>query len=70
MTKFGAWMKYYRNRLGMTQKDLAQRVGVSEFAISTYENNRRTPSFKVLDKLAFALDVPIQELASKMEDKV
>lgn len=68
MTKFGIWLKYYRNQLGKTQETLAREVGVRKQTISLYEHGAIKPSLQVLGNLAFALDVPVQELAAKMEE--
>lgn len=43
-----------RQRANLTQVQLAVRAGVTQSVISTYENNRREPSFAVLHRLLVA----------------
>lgn len=47
---------------GLTQQELADRVGCTRFAISRYVNNNRTPSEKMLQKLADGLGVSVNEI--------
>lgn len=55
-------IKYKRVILNMTQKDLSDKVGVSQAALSKYELGESTPSVKVLKKLAKALNCTVDEL--------
>ena len=43
--QLGPYIKSRRNNLGMTQKQLAKKVGVTDVTISRYENGKREPSF-------------------------
>ncbi|MFJ3384489.1 MULTISPECIES: helix-turn-helix domain-containing protein [unclassified Curtobacterium] len=43
-----------RHRAELTQVQLAQRAGVTQSVISTYENGRREPSLAALQRLLFA----------------
>jgi len=43
-----------RTRGGMTQAELAQRVGTSQATISAYENGRKQPSVATLERLLAA----------------
>lgn len=54
----------------MTQMVLAQRVGVAQGVISDIENGRCYPSFKLLVKLARALECSMDELVDLSEDSV
>ena len=42
----------------MTQKELAERCGMSQNALVTLEKNRSHPSMETIKKLLAALDVP------------
>lgn len=55
-------LKQLRKARGLTQKDLAKRVGITQQAIARYEAQERTPSLRVLKRLAKALDVDMVEL--------
>ena len=41
---FGAELRYYRTRAGMSQKDLAPRANVSHDVISKIETGERPPA--------------------------
>ena len=53
---------YYREKRGLTQRELADKVGVSPGAIGQYETAKRNPSIEVVFRLATALDVTVSEL--------
>ena len=46
-----------RTRLGLTQEQLAQRIGTTQSAISRLESGRAKPSLNLLIKVAEALEV-------------
>lgn len=52
MVNFGNTLKELRQKAGMTQKDLAAKVGVTKSVISYYELSERSPSPEILIKLA------------------
>ena len=52
MVNFGNMLKELRQKAGMTQKDLASKVGVTKSVISYYELSERSPSPEMLMKLA------------------
>ena len=58
----GKRIAYHRKRLGMTQEQLAQRVGVSAQAVSKWENNLSCPDITLLPQLARLFDVTTDEL--------
>jgi putative transcriptional regulator len=55
-------LKAERERLGLTQAALAERVGVSRKTINTVENGVFIPSTLLALKLAAALDRPVEAL--------
>lgn len=57
MKTFGNMMKRYREELGLTQAELAKRVGISRPAISMYEGGLREPDFETEEKICLALGV-------------
>lgn len=63
----GSRIKKYRKRLKITQKQLADMVGISVNYLAMLEKDRRNASAIVLRKLARELGVEIEEL--KMGDE-
>lgn len=51
-----------RSERGMTQKELARRLGVSPSTVGMYEQGRRSPDHTVLTRLASVLDCSTDEL--------
>jgi len=49
-----ALIKAVRRRQGLTQADLARRMGTSQPVISAYEHGRRDPTYQTLRKLVEA----------------
>lgn len=55
-------LKEQRAGLGLTQAELAERVGVTRKTVNTVENGVFTPSTTLALKLAAALNVPVEQL--------
>jgi putative transcriptional regulator len=55
-------LKQQRERLGLTQAELAGVVGVSRKTVNTVENGVFTPSATLAIKLAQALGLSVEEL--------
>ena len=55
-------LKERRTGLGLTQAELAEKVGVTRKTVNTVENGVFTPSATLAIKLAQALSVPVEEL--------
>ena len=58
----GKRIKYYRERQGLDQRDVAQAVGISSNAVSNWENGRARPDFSVVPKLCETLEITLYEL--------
>lgn len=58
----GDRIRTVRKEKGLTQKQLAQRLGVSASMVGQYETNVRKPKFETLKNFSEALDVNITEL--------
>lgn len=54
----GKNIKMYRKKRGLTQEQLAQLANLSKNAIYNYENNKRVPTFDILENIATALEIP------------
>ena len=55
-------IKDRRGELGLTQADLADRVGVTRKTVNTVENGVFIPSTVIALKLAAALGCPVEQL--------
>jgi len=55
-------LKERRAELGLTQAELAERVGVTRKTVNTVENGVFTPSTTLALKLAEALDLTVEKL--------
>lgn len=55
-------LKKLRNEIGMSQKDLADKLGVSDTVIVNYENGKKTPNLKRLVQMAEILNCTLDEI--------
>lgn len=60
-------LKEYRDNLGLSQKGLGAKVGVSEASISNYETGKREPELKTLCALADLFDITLDMLVRGKE---
>ena len=58
----GKTIKGLRERRRATQKELAERIGVSDKAVSKWETGKGLPDIGIIEELAGALGVSIAEL--------
>ncbi len=58
----GSRIKSLRKAQHLTQQKLAEKVEVSRIYVEALESNRRLPSMKLLQRLAPALEVEINDL--------
>lgn len=58
----GKRIAYQRENLGLTQSELARKVGTKPKYISTLETGRKTPGPLMLARIAAALGVTMDEL--------
>ena len=59
---FGARLQKTRNLSGLTQEQLAKKLGISKQTISSYESNVKKPSILTARKLARALNCSLDYL--------
>lgn len=62
-----AKIRKLRDGLGLTQGELADKLGVTYSAVSQWENGRATPRSKVLKQLADLFGVPVSELLGERQ---
>lgn len=63
----GSKIKAARKSKGMTQKQLAEKVGLSTITIRQYENELRKPKYGVAESIAKALQCETSDLLSSSE---
>ena len=66
---FGQLLRRLRQERGLTQRELARRLGLSQATICSYEAGRKHPSLQRLSTLARALRVPEGELAPLLPER-
>jgi len=67
MTPFGAKLRFYRERKGLSQADLAAAVGVSAAYLSALEHGRRgRPGFDLVQRLIGQLGIIWDEAEEMM----
>ena len=59
---YGELIRNARMRKGLTQSDLAYKLGITPTGIVQWEQNRRNPKLETRKKIANALDIDITEL--------
>ncbi len=58
----GKFIAECRKEKNMTQQELAEKIGVTDRAISNWENGRRLPDLSLISLVASELDVSVAEL--------
>ena len=66
---FADRLKELRTKLNITQKDFAEKIGVTAAALSAYENNVKNPSVSVAKRIAENFSVSIDWLCG-LSDKM
>jgi len=59
-SELGRWLMVARRRRGLTQRQLADRCGLDQTAVSRMESGVKQPSLAQVAKLARALELPLQ----------
>ena len=70
--KMGAFIAQVRKERGLTQLELAQKINVTDKAVSKWERGVGFPDIKIIEALAEALGVSVSELMNgeRMENAV
>ena len=55
-------LKVLRKKKGLSQKELADQLSVSQANYSQYETGKRKPKIDTIQKIAAVLDIPITDL--------
>ena len=67
--EFAENLKELRKKRGMSQTELAKRVGVNKSLISCYENQDRLPSLKMLTKICYQFNVSMEFILGISKNK-
>lgn len=65
--KLGEKIKLLRTEMGLTQPELASKAGVEQSYLSKLENDKGSPSFDVINRIALALDTTGMELINMLD---
>lgn len=63
--EFKDMLKYYRQNMGLSQRELAARLKLSPSTISMYEVGNREPDFETEEKIADFFNVDLNTLRGK-----
>ena len=70
MCQISANVKRIREKLGLSQKELADRIGVSFPRISEIENGKGEPRITTIEKVARGLGVSVLDLLRPSKKKL
>ena len=62
MTAFGSEFKKYRKKMGLSQEEISEKLGVTSQAISKWECNRSYPDLDMLINIASIFDISLDML--------
>lgn len=60
-------LEYYIGRSGLSQKNLAEKIGVSKGAITNWLNGSNSPNIEVLARLCQVLDVKMSDMLTRKD---
>lgn len=66
---FGNLIYEYRKKANLTQEELAYKLGVSNKAVSKWENGKAKPTTDMLKKLSILFNIPIEKLLQLKENE-
>lgn len=58
----GEQIRNHRKKIGLSQKELGKKLGVSQQHIAQYENGKRIPKLETLIKISEALDCEVSDI--------
>ena len=70
MSGFSEKLSALRRQMGLTQAELAARLGISKSAISMYERGNREPELELLQAMADFFHVSVSALLGRQEELV
>lgn len=65
MSKFSERIKAERKKAGLTQREIAEKLGITASAYTQYETDKTQPSLETASKLADILKVSLDYLIGR-----
>lgn len=65
---FAERLTYFRERAGLSQRELAARIGVEPSAVSAWVNDTYSPTFENLNKLVGALGIDMPTFWGRLKN--
>ncbi|MCY9664510.1 helix-turn-helix domain-containing protein [Paenibacillus alginolyticus] len=65
--KYGDRIALLREKRGLTQEELSNKIGISRAALSHYETNRREPDYETINKIANFFNVTVDYLLGRTD---
>lgn len=70
LNNFSENLKKRRLELGLSQKELAKKVGISFRTIQNYEKKRTIPTSAIMESVSIALDIGFEEMIDDNESNI
>lgn len=65
----GRRIKHLRKEMNLLQKDLAEKLNLTQQTISLYESEKRQPDYETLQKIADFFNVSVDYLLGRTDEK-
>lgn len=65
---YGTRIRERRKRIGLTMKELGEKINAAESTVSGYESETRKPDIDTLKKIAFVLETNASYLLGETDD--
>lgn len=69
MKSIGETISSFRKKKGLTQNELAEKMNVTDKAVSKWERDLSCPDVNTISRLAEVLDVSVEELLNAKEQR-
>lgn len=66
-SELGEKIKVARQSRGLSQRDIAERIGLSSSVVGMYETGKRRPSYEALEALCDVFNVPMSYFSEHAE---
>lgn len=62
---FNEWLREELKKRNITQKDFAEKAGITTATVSTYVNSRKMPTIRTLELILDALDMHMEFIENR-----